>query len=90
MAFTLSTHAAPPTAWLAGSCTICGIQGYELMLKTGYDGAAALIYEASCPARTSRHSRTCGRRPLRHVARYNADHLELLRKRSAADPLPAE
>ena len=69
---------------------ICGIQGYELMLKTGYDGAAALIYEASCPGKDIPSFEAAVDDDPSYRRAYNADHLELLRKRAAADPLPAE
>ena len=69
---------------------ICGTQGYELMLKVGYDEAAALIYEASCPGTdVPSFEAACGSDDPAYRRAYNADHLELLRQRAAADPLPA-
>jgi hypothetical protein len=70
---------------------LCGEQGYELAQRTGSFGVAArLIYNVSCPGQpcpnfNSRSGSYTGTR-----AQYNELHLDMLRVRAAADPLPAE
>lgn len=71
---------------------ICGVQGYELVaeLRSDMRYAAELIYGASCPGLPVPSFR--GPDPMRdeNPDTYNAHHLELLRQRAAADPLPPE
>jgi hypothetical protein len=74
---------------------ICGAQGYRLMEGLGEyseTGAATMIYAAAkgivaakklCFAAAPYAERE-------KIDAYNAEHLELLRQRAAADPLPEE
>jgi hypothetical protein len=68
---------------------LCGEQGYKLVDEVGgYCAAGALIYEAARPGEIAPSFDCCPSHDPVDIARYNAQHLELLRDRAAAEPMP--